>query len=275
MTGASYAEQKAPKGLTSESGTISFRFKPIWDSADPASHTFLTLRWDDRRESYLALSYGWWEPEGTNRLYFILSNQDSIAFAIPLDVDFNYWTELTFTWKSGPDGYCRMFVDGEFRSEHQFNIKTSYVPKSNLYIGSDLGATDQRGRKSDFLIDKLLILNRPMTKQEVLQYFENQSDLVASIEQKERSWINRSMKGRKAPSPIRDKSGMPLERRVLFDEDIEWATSRGAVDKIIHRIKSAGFNVYIPCVWHGQGACFSKQTRHGAPWFAKGNRCRL
>jgi len=260
LTGASYAELQAPQGLTTESGTISFRFKPLWDRADLASHTFLTLRWDDKRQSYLALSYGWWEPEGSNRLYFILSNQDSIAFAIPLEVDFDYWTELTFTWKSGPDGYCRLFVDGEFRSEHQIKIKTSYVSKSNLYIGSDLGATDRRGRRSDFLIDKLLILNRPLSKLEALRKFENQKDLVASIEQKERAWFVESIKGKNGSGQFRDSSGMPLERRVLFDEDMEWATSPRAVDRILSRAKKAGFNVYIPCVWHGEWTCFP--SRH-------------
>ncbi|TWJ16709.1 family 10 glycosylhydrolase [Geobacter argillaceus] len=256
LTGSSYAELQAPKGLTTESGTISFRFKPLWDITDPSSHSFLTLRWDDNRQSYMAVSYGWWEPEGARRLYFVLSNQDFFAFSIPLEIARDYWTEITVTWKSGTEGYCRIFVDGEFRSEYAVKINTKLVPKSNLFIGSDRGATDQRGRRSDFLIDKLLILNRPMTKLEVLHSFENQSDLVVSMEKKERSWIYQSIKGSKVSRPIIDKSGVPVERRVIFDEDMEWATSRSAADKVIRRVKSAGFNVYVPCVWHGQGAYF-------------------
>jgi|GEM_PF-558779 len=271
LTGGSYAELQAPRGLTAESGTISFRFKPLWDRAEPVSHTFLTLRWDEKRQSYLALSYGWWEPEGKNRLYFILSNQDSIAFAIPLEIDFDYWTELTFTWKSGPDGYCRMFVDGEFRSEHQVRVKTGYAPKNTLYIGSDLGATDRRGRRSDFLIDNLLVLSRPLSKLEVLRNFENQKDLAASIEQKELSWLVESMRGKDGSGHFRDSSGLPLERRVLFDEDMEWATSPRAADRIIHRAKKAGFNVYIPCVWHGEWTCFPSRRAAMHPGLRRGH----
>jgi hypothetical protein len=256
LTGDSYAELQVPQGLTTEAGTIAFRFKPLWDRKDPASHPFLTLRWDDKRQSYLALSYGWWEPEGKRHLYFVLSNQDSIAFSTPLDITCDYWTEITVTWKSGPDGYCRIFVDGEFRAEHRFDIKTASVPKGHLFIGSDRGATDQRGRRSDFLIDKLLILNRPMSKLEVLQDFERQRDLAAPMENKERSWIEESIRERHAAAPVRDGAGLQLERRVLFDEDMEWATSSSAADRIIRRVKAAGFNVYIPCVWHGDGAYF-------------------
>ena len=44
---------------------------------------------------------------------------------------------------------------------------------------------------------------------------------------------------------------MVRESRVIFDEDMQWATSRAATDRIIATIKKAGFNVYIPCVWYG------------------------
>ena len=46
------------------------------------------------------------------------------------------------------------------------------------------------------------------------------------------------------------------ESRVMFDEDMHWATSKEATDKILIKIKSAGFNVYVPCVWHGGGALY-------------------
>ena len=55
------------------------------------------------------------------------------------------------------------------------------------------------------------------------------------------------------------------ERRVLFDEDIKWATSRKATDEIVERIAKAGFNVYIPCVWHGRGASFATRFSHIEP----------
>jgi uncharacterized lipoprotein YddW (UPF0748 family) len=44
------------------------------------------------------------------------------------------------------------------------------------------------------------------------------------------------------------------ETRAIFDEDIYWATSRTATDEVLRKIKNTGFNVYVPCVWHGRGA---------------------
>lgn len=38
----------------------------------------------------------------------------------------------------------------------------------------------------------------------------------------------------------------PVERRVMFDEAITWATSKHAADQILDRLKVAGFNVYVP-----------------------------
>ncbi len=43
-----------------------------------------------------------------------------------------------------------------------------------------------------------------------------------------------------------------FETRAIFDEGLGWITEEGA-RKTIQRIKKAGFNVYIPCVWHGRG----------------------
>jgi len=42
------------------------------------------------------------------------------------------------------------------------------------------------------------------------------------------------------------------EVRAILDEDFYWLTPESA-DKLLSRIKKAGFNVLIPCVWHGSG----------------------
>ncbi len=52
------------------------------------------------------------------------------------------------------------------------------------------------------------------------------------------------------------------ERRVMFDEGHEWATSKAATDKVIDRLKSAGFNVYVPCVWHGRGTTWPSKLAY-------------
>ena len=54
-------------------------------------------------------------------------------------------------------------------------------------------------------------------------------------------------------NPIKDSAGNVLETRVIADEGTGWMTAKGA-SEIILRIKKAGFNVYMPCVWHGAGS---------------------
>ncbi len=59
--------------------------------------------------------------------------------------------------------------------------------------------------------------------------------------------------------------GMMEESRVVFDEGLHWADRKGA-ERLCDRIKAAGFNVFMPCVWHGRGATWPSQL---APWDTK------
>src|SRR3569623_454955 len=56
--------------------------------------------------------------------------------------------------------------------------------------------------------------------------------------------------------PRRDANGTLLESRVMLDEDMHWAYSPAEADAILQRIKAAGFNVYIPCIYHGGGSWY-------------------
>lgn len=51
-------------------------------------------------------------------------------------------------------------------------------------------------------------------------------------------------------------------KRAIFDEGLGWTTREGA-DRTLQRIQAAGFNVYIPCVWHGRGTSWPSTL---APW---------
>ena len=54
--------------------------------------------------------------------------------------------------------------------------------------------------------------------------------------------------------------------RALFDEDFFWMTPEGA-DKYVMSAKNAGFNVLVPCVWHGNGATWkSNLAPYGKKW---------
>jgi uncharacterized lipoprotein YddW (UPF0748 family) len=64
-------------------------------------------------------------------------------------------------------------------------------------------------------------------------------------------------------------AGTMLERRAMFDEAIIWATSREATHELLNRIKAAGFNAYIPCVWHGRGTFYPSGLGRADPRLAK------
>jgi uncharacterized lipoprotein YddW (UPF0748 family) len=53
-----------------------------------------------------------------------------------------------------------------------------------------------------------------------------------------------------------------FESRAILDEGLNWAT-RNAAQTVCKRIKRAGFNVFIPCVWHGRGTIWPSDL---APW---------
>jgi uncharacterized lipoprotein YddW (UPF0748 family) len=55
------------------------------------------------------------------------------------------------------------------------------------------------------------------------------------------------------------------ESRAIFDEGLHWADRKGA-ERLCSRIQAAGFNVFMPCVWHGRGATWLSQL---APWDTK------
>lgn len=48
--------------------------------------------------------------------------------------------------------------------------------------------------------------------------------------------------------------------RVIFDEGIYWAKPPAALDVLLDRVSAAGFNTYIPCIWHGQGAIWNSRV---------------
>lgn len=56
----------------------------------------------------------------------------------------------------------------------------------------------------------------------------------------------------------------PLEQesRAILDEGLNWVTKDSA-ERVCARIARAGFNVFIPCVWHGRGTIWPSKL---APW---------
>ncbi len=52
------------------------------------------------------------------------------------------------------------------------------------------------------------------------------------------------------------------ESRAIFDEGLNWASKESA-EVVCERIARAGFNVFMPCVWHGRGTIWPSSL---APW---------
>lgn len=52
------------------------------------------------------------------------------------------------------------------------------------------------------------------------------------------------------------------ESRAIFDEGLNWA-SKDSAEVVCERIARAGFNVFMPCVWHGRGTIWPSYL---APW---------
>jgi uncharacterized lipoprotein YddW (UPF0748 family) len=59
------------------------------------------------------------------------------------------------------------------------------------------------------------------------------------------------------------------ESRAIFDDTFSWVTPAGA-EKTLMRIRDAGFNVYMPCVWIGKGTVWPSKLAPIAPeWESK------
>jgi uncharacterized lipoprotein YddW (UPF0748 family) len=59
-----------------------------------------------------------------------------------------------------------------------------------------------------------------------------------------------------------DEQPMEQESRAILDEGLNWVTKDSA-ERVCSRIAQAGFNVFIPCVWHGRGTIWPSKL---APW---------
>lgn len=59
-------------------------------------------------------------------------------------------------------------------------------------------------------------------------------------------------------------AGRPAQRetRAIFDEDFSWLT-REQAEVVLSRVRAAGFNVFVPCIWQGQGTWWPSRF---APW---------
>lgn len=62
--------------------------------------------------------------------------------------------------------------------------------------------------------------------------------------------------------PVFAEEAGEFESRTILDEGLNWASPVSA-ERACERIARAGFNVFIPCIWHGRGTVWPSKL---APW---------
>ncbi|HKE94618.1 MAG TPA: family 10 glycosylhydrolase [Povalibacter sp.] len=257
LPGNSYAEWSPGKALSTQAGTLTMWVSPLWSSAE-RSHTFLSFRWSGNRQSYFALSQGWWEPGGERKLYGVLSNQDFAFCLMPWKADYtlylpNQWTQLGVTWQAGNPGVLRLYVDGKCICERRRPFAGDAQSTAPLFLGADRGTTDQRGRAADFIIDDLTTLPYAVSNEQMwTQYRQAGGD--------DRSkWLLAITSAGRPRAPA-------TENRVMVDEGDHWSRSTTEMRRTIDRLSTAGFNIYVPCIWDGGRALFPTDKARFAAW---------
>lgn len=286
LAGHAYAEAPVPDSLSGKEGTLSLWIKPLWPIGDRSSHTIITMTWADPDRSYMALSQGWWEPAGQGRLYFILSNQDYVHCSTDHTLETQVWSRVAATWRTGKGGFCRLFIDDEQVAAAPVERGLQREPGPRLVIGSDVGAGENGQRPVESEL-KLLSISPTATSGERVYgsyHAERRRDpgLAPPPRAEERARVFPTAEAtftRNSPQKYAaDASGLttaaarsqgteasPAESRVIFDEGIDWALSRAATDRRLERIREAGFNVYVPSVWHGRGTYYPSEVARPDP----------
>lgn len=255
VAGGGWGEVDPPATLNGREGTISFKVKPLWDREDE-SHPLLSMRWKDSKGGYLVISQGWWESVGKHRLYFIFNNEEFVHCSATCILAPREWSEVTVTWRSGPTGFCRLYVNGDRLTGTTFSKVVNFTAQGPMFIGSDQGTSLAKGRNTAMQFAGLMVWDVALNDREVDRFFVSRIGSEVQAREQKANWNRQRLRRDAISNPPRDPSGIIRESRVMFDEDMEWATSRAATDRIITKIKKAGFNVYIPCVWHGSNTLY-------------------
>lgn len=220
--------------LSTNEGSIVFWVRPHWDDYGEkaaGSHTFLSYAWEGVDNAYGVLSDGWWEADGGQPFtYFIFNNQLRAKAEKRVAYRSGEWMQFVCTWSADPVSSTKLYVNGLIVGESSKALTAIRKLKSGLIIGADLAAPLSATRFADSDFDELAIFDRALSATEVRHLF------VSSI-----------------PKGSQERKVRQGQIRAIFDEGIGWMTDAGARETI-RRIKQAGFNVYIPCVWHGMGS---------------------
>jgi len=256
----------------SESGTIMFWFRPNWSSYDidrgnRESQTLMSMRFEDG--SYMVISDGWWEDSRIgNRLFFVLNNKQKINIHADVALQKGRWAHFAFTWKSLDAGGTKIaiLINGH---EVIAKVSRSYAPPKieDLFVGCDRGTTLSDGRFSTGVFDEYLAISDALTEEEVVRFSRIQEP---NAQEKVWEWIDADT----TPRSIHERQGAVSGKKTfVFDSyPASWQT-REQARHTIARLKAANIDVYVPCVWYGDGARYRSEVAPLAVY--KGNGAPL
>jgi len=246
---------RTPAAFDSLAGTISFWVRPDWSAARKSrSHTLFSARWSGNDGSYLVISDGWWEPAGSEFMYFVLSNEDLIHCRADHRLPKGEWTLITASWSSGR---CTLYVDTTPHISHHEPPPERRARQ--LVLGADNATPLAAGRVGEGDYANLRFFDRPLDQREVEELFE--IDGLSELEHAGAAW-------RWLAQELRDPLGderRRATRRIIFDEGHHWAVSREETQRRLDRIAQAGFNVYVPTIYYGRGTYYSSELSHSDP----------
>jgi uncharacterized lipoprotein YddW (UPF0748 family) len=242
--------------LSSRLGALSFWVRPAHRDAPGDSYTLLSMRWQGAGASYLAVSQGWWEPVGRGRFYAVISNIENTFCVSDRRLMPNRWTHVVVSWRSAPEGYCRVYFDGVQVAHRPVGNVRSRDSTARLALGSDRDSTDRRGRDANGMLDELQYFPAGLSDRDVRSLYEQAIPSETVRHRRAFEWAE----------PYRSLAAADerpaTETRALFDESWQWARSREDVTRLVDMAARAGFNVLVPCVWHGRGTAYPSPLNH-------------
>jgi len=163
-------------------------------------------------------------------------------------------------------------VNDEQVTRAPIKMKGDYLGSDELIVGRDTASTDQRGRIAEGWLRSLTWLSYDMTEKQVIAEYERKLGGMTAANRHKWNWLSDLVQSRR--SIVSKKQDKPVEPRVLFDESDEWALSTANADRILSTMHRSGFNVYVPCVWHGAGTYYPTSLTMPAQGMSAGPKSR-
>lgn len=252
------------------SGTAMFWLRPHWGyyatrDGEMLSHTLLSFRWSDG--GYFVLSDGWWEQaRGMYQTRFVANNLSLLNVGAPIRFREGQWVHVAVTWQAGTPGRIQLYVNGALAAERSGPLALQ-ASTGTLHVGCDQGTPLAAGRWADSDFDELALYPRALSGDEIQQELAYQDP---AWRERASAWLRVALAAPAAPQ-ARDAGNRLLESRAIFDEGPAAWRDPAAASALVARLKAAGFNVYIPCVWHGDGTRYPSPVAPPAPYMGPGD----